>query len=338
MRRLLKLTLVGGGSGIKAVASMLRDDRRLDITLIHSTFDDGGHSGRLRRRGYGALGDIRKGLEALADPAVLTGSELGRIFGHRCKNVDDPHLDSASGGNLLLAMSLEIRSMDWQRLPEAIGFWSRILKVRGLVMPVSMDVARLHGFGISLSSPIYGQKAVDIENGGSGVFSISLMPPATIHPPAAEAVRASDIVLFCPGSFWGSIMVHSLVDGFNEAVADAVKSGCRTAMMVNPDKPTRKNGLNSSRDFVRELADSLSLRDNFVFDAVFCNDAAPSGKAAAYMAKRGMEATPFVRSDRVAINVSGAFVDWLSVSGPRLNATMIRSFTAWIFDRRRRGK
>src|SRR3954447_25465849 len=85
---------IGGGHGL---AVTLRAARQYadELTGVVSVADDGGSSGRLREAtGLPAMGDIRRCLSALAEPAYL-----GEMFEHRF-NED---LAGHALGNLVIA-------------------------------------------------------------------------------------------------------------------------------------------------------------------------------------------------------------------------------------------
>jgi uncharacterized cofD-like protein len=83
-----KVVAIGGGSGLSALLSGLKEHARvadgaapqLDITAIVTVTDDGGSSGRLRRE-FDVLppGDIRNCMVALSEDSAL----LSRLFQYR---------------------------------------------------------------------------------------------------------------------------------------------------------------------------------------------------------------------------------------------------------------
>ena len=105
----------------------------MDITAIVTVTDDGGSSGRLRRE-LGVLppGDIRNCLVALADDESL----LSPLFQHRFAEGD---LSGHSFGNLFLAALTEVSG----ELRPGVQESSRVLKIRGRVLPSTLEQIRL---------------------------------------------------------------------------------------------------------------------------------------------------------------------------------------------------
>jgi uncharacterized cofD-like protein len=127
-----RIAALGGGTGL---ASLLRGIKHapVDITAIVTVTDDGGSSGRLRRE-LGVLppGDIRNCLVALADDESL----LSRLFQHRFAEGD---LSGHSFGNLFLAALTEVSG----GFDLAVQESSRVLKIRGRVLPSTLEQIRL---------------------------------------------------------------------------------------------------------------------------------------------------------------------------------------------------
>jgi uncharacterized cofD-like protein len=132
MPRRPAITALGGGTGL---SSLLRGLKLapVDLTAIVTVADDGGSSGRLRRElGILPPGDIRNCLVALADDESL----MGKLFQHRFADGD---LSGHPFGNLFLAALTEVTG-DFDL---AIQECSRVLKIRGAVVPSTLDQVRL---------------------------------------------------------------------------------------------------------------------------------------------------------------------------------------------------
>src|SRR5215210_4582378 len=89
----MKVVAIGGGHGL-AVTLRAAAAYADSLTAVVTVADDGGSSGRLREAtGLPAMGDIRRCLSALAEPATL-----GEMFEHRF----DDELDGHALGNLMI--------------------------------------------------------------------------------------------------------------------------------------------------------------------------------------------------------------------------------------------
>ena len=226
----LKVVCIGGGTGLSTllrgikqyVASNGGGCRTFDmdrLTAIVSVSDDGGSSGRLIDE-FGVLppGDIRNCLVALANEDEM----MSQLFEYRFDSEGD--LQGHSVGNLLL-----IALMDMQgTFPSAIQEASKVLAVRGRILPVTLDAtvlcAELVNGGIvrgesaipdrSDRSPIkHVFLARRAENGGCATPCDDADHPEPIRalPEAAEAIRDADAVIIGPGSLFTSILPNIAV-------------------------------------------------------------------------------------------------------------------------------
>jgi uncharacterized cofD-like protein len=208
VRRRPRIAALGGGTGL---ASLLRGLKRepLDLTAIVTVADDGGSSGRLRRE-LGVLppGDIRNCLVALADDESL----LGTLFQHR---FSDGGLSGHSFGNLFLAALAEVTgSFDL-----AIQECSRVLKIRGRVLPSTLESISLWAERMAGGPPVNGETAIG--EGDGPCRRVWLEPEPRAHGPAVQAVEEADLVLLGPGSLFTSVLPHLAVPEIARAVAGA---------------------------------------------------------------------------------------------------------------------
>ncbi|MCC6830408.1 MAG: YvcK family protein [Thermoleophilia bacterium] len=201
------IAALGGGTGL---SSLLRGLKRapVDLTAIVTVADDGGSSGRLRRE-LGVLppGDIRNCLVALADDESL----MGRLFQHRFADGD---LSGHPFGNLFLAALAEVTG----NFDLAVQECSRVLKIRGSVLPSTLQHVRLW------AERADGQHVCGETNIASGVGAcrrVWLDPPPVAHRPAIEALANADIIVLGPGSLFTSVLPHLAVPEIAEAVATA---------------------------------------------------------------------------------------------------------------------
>ncbi|MFN8122282.1 MAG: gluconeogenesis factor YvcK family protein [Thermoleophilia bacterium] len=201
------IAALGGGTGL---SSLLRGLKRapVDLTAIVTVADDGGSSGRLRRE-LGVLppGDIRNCLVALADDESL----MGKLFQHRFADGD---LSGHPFGNLFLAALAEVTG----NFDLAVQECSRVLKIRGSVLPSTLQHVRLW------AERADGQHVCGETNIAAGLGAcrrVWLDPPPVAHPPAIEALASADIIVLGPGSLFTSVLPHLAVPEIAEAVATA---------------------------------------------------------------------------------------------------------------------
>ena len=228
----LRIAVVGGGNGIpnvlRGLAAESRAGRKLAITAIVATADDGGSSGRIRaERGGVPPGDLRNCLLALGDDS----EPWGALFAHRYAGAGA--LAGHSLGNLML-MALAERTGSWI---EAVAAAGRHLGARGKVIPatpvgLALEGETIHGEHISGESRIGAAP--------SAIRRVWFDPP---HPaPSAgvlEALAEADLIVLGPGSLFTSLLPVLLIRG----VADAIRrsKGLRVLvgnLMTQPGETT----------------------------------------------------------------------------------------------------
>jgi uncharacterized cofD-like protein len=194
---------VGGGHG---QAATLRAARRFagSLTAVVSVADDGGSSGRLRRRlGIVPPGDLRKCLVALASE----DSALAEAFEHRFEGSD---LDGHPLGNLLLVGLFSTTGDVQAGLDEA----AKLLGAVGRVVPAAMEPVVLKAE--AAGGEIEGQTAVMQT---CHIQRVSLVPEdPKVTPSALEAMSRADQIVLGPGSLYTSVLAAATVPGIREAL------------------------------------------------------------------------------------------------------------------------
>jgi uncharacterized cofD-like protein len=207
-----RVVVVGGGTGSYTVLMGLkRYTKRL--TAVVTMADDGGSSGRLRDElGQLPQGDIRRCLVALSANRHLN-QVLRKLFEYRFEKGEG--LQGHSFGNLLLAALTEVTGS----LEQAIFYASKLLNVRGCVLPVTTDDVRLAA-ELEDDTIIWGEKNIDVRvvKPNVRIRYVFLRPSARVYPPAAEAIRNADILVIGPGDLYTSIVPNLLVQGVPEAI------------------------------------------------------------------------------------------------------------------------
>lgn len=130
-----KVVVLGGGTGMSTLLKGLKQFP-IDITAIVSVCDDGKSTGRLREEfNTPAVGDIRKVIVSLAEK----DSVFGDVINYRFQTTSD--LNGHTVGNLILTALSEITG----NLSDAIESISKILKLKGRVLPLTEDCVTLMG-------------------------------------------------------------------------------------------------------------------------------------------------------------------------------------------------
>lgn len=206
----IKVVALGGGTGLSSLLRGLKAFSN-NITAIVVVSDDGGSSGRLQREVPSLSlppGDIRNCLAALADEEPL----MTRLLQYRFS--ESAHeLEGHSIGNLLIA-ALEDITGDFE---EAIRETSRVLAIRGKVLPPTLDSVQLCA-RLTDGSTVLGESAI----GRCGApIDYVYLDPATPEPlpEALDAIAAADLIVIGPGSLYTSVIPNLLVPRIAGAIA-----------------------------------------------------------------------------------------------------------------------
>ncbi|WP_422662010.1 gluconeogenesis factor YvcK family protein [Pannus brasiliensis] len=204
-----KIVAIGGGTGLSTLLRGLKQ-YSANITAIVTVADDGGSSGRLRREmGILPPGDIRNCIAALADEERL----LTELFQYRFHAGDG--LSGHSFGNLFLTAMTEITG----DLERAIDASSRVLAIRGKVLPATLTDVRLWA-EMDDGRVIEGESKITEANGR--ILRIGCHPADPPALPAAlRAIEEADYIIIGPGSLYTSVIPNLLVPQIRDALAVA---------------------------------------------------------------------------------------------------------------------
>ena len=204
-----KIVVIGGGTGVFTVLTGLKD-YSFDLTAIVTTADDGGSSGILREE-FGILppGDIRRVLVALSSDSPV----LANLFNYRFEN--GTGLKGHSFGNLFLTALERITGDFNQAVKEA----SKILGIKGRVIPVTLDYTRLFA-RLENDFIVVGESNIDVpkHDGSLSIEEVFLNPEPKANKEAIKAIKEADIIVVGPGDLYTSIIPNFLVKGIKEAV------------------------------------------------------------------------------------------------------------------------
>lgn len=204
-----KVVAVGGGTGLSTLLRGLKAYTS-NITAIVTVADDGGSSGRLREElGILPPGDIRNTLVALADTEPL----METLFQYRFQRGEG--LQGHTFGNLFLASLTEVTG-DFEL---AIRESSRVLAVRGRVLPATLDSVRLQA---TFTDGTTAQGESHITAQGKQIAKLELLPTKVQPvPEALEAIAEADLIVIGPGSLFTSLLPHFLIPEMVEAIRAA---------------------------------------------------------------------------------------------------------------------
>ncbi|MDE2311701.1 MAG: YvcK family protein [Patescibacteria group bacterium] len=242
-----KVVIIGGGTGTFTLLKGLKK-YPLKLSVIVSSADDGGSTGRLRREwGVFPPGDIRQCLVGLsaANPRVLEAFSYrfsqGKLAGHVAGNILIAALEKIIGG-----------------ITPAIEILSKWLKVSGEVIPATVRPTTLVA-KFENGRVVIGEHNIDEpkKNPRSRIKKLVLRPASRANPRALAAVASADAIVFGPGDLYTSILPSLLPGGLTGAIN---KSPAKKIMVTNiMTKPGQTDGFTAA-DFVSELKKYLGAK------------------------------------------------------------------------------
>ena len=279
-KQIKKIVCLGGGTGVSVVLSGFKK-YPLDLTAIVTVFDSGGSSGKLRKElGILPLGDVRQCLVALSNETNLTD-----LFHYR---FGKGTLKGHNFGNLLIAAATESTG----GLDKAIDKISKILNIKGKVVPVTLDRADIIAILKNNKKIKEEEKIINCPYLSKvGVKKLFLEPEVKANPKAISAIQNADLIIIAPGKFYTSIIPLFLVKGISEA---ARKSPAKKVFVCNLMTQVGNTDGFSVIDFLTILEKYLGkdIIDYFIFN---------TGKLSVNQVKEAREVFPkadFIKYDK----------------------------------------
>ncbi|HDN86341.1 MAG: hypothetical protein DRP68_01160 [Candidatus Omnitrophota bacterium] len=209
-----RVVTIGGGTGLSTILEGLKEYTS-NITAIVAVADEGGSSGRLREE-FGILppGDIRNCLVSLAEAPQL----MRDLFQYRFE--EGKGIKGHSFGNLFITALTEVTGS----FEEAIEESSKVLAIKGKVIPSSLDRIRLKAQYLDGSTK-EGEDKIPKEE--KPIKRVWIIPEdAKPNPQAIEAIKQAEIIILGPGSLFTSILPNLLIKEITQAICsrkDALK-------------------------------------------------------------------------------------------------------------------
>lgn len=256
------IVTIGGGTGTFVVLSALKDFP-VRLTAIVSMSDDGGSTGILRDH-YGVLppGDVRRALVALSESSEM----MRELFNYRFTNGG---LNGHSFGNLFLS-TLEKVTGDFDK---ALKETSRLLNIKGEVVPVTLDDVRLLA-RLNDGKLLYGETHIDIPKtkNRSGIKKVWLEPEGKLNPRVGKVLQKADLIVICPGDLYTSIIPNLLVKGMRQEIRKSKAKKVYFCSLMT--KAGETNGF-KAEDFLNKLEEYIG---EGVLDYAVFNNKKPSQK------------------------------------------------------------
>lgn len=260
MERKCNICTIGGGSGMPIVNKALIQAGFLNINSIVTTFDSGGDTGRMRTDERGrilAFSDYWRALISLWKDGdrKLGWEEMLRYRDGRGRNFGNIFFQflSEKQGNL--------SSVD-RVFSELTG-----ADLCGSVIPVSNSPANIY-FRTMSGKEYCGEHYLDdLRMSLDKVEKIWLSPEVEANPNAAKALENSDVIIICPGSMYGSVLINFLPKGMKEAFK---KSKAKKILMTNITSVANENDKYDQDNYISKFSEYLG--DKNPFDLVLMVD------------------------------------------------------------------
>lgn len=199
---------IGGGHGLSTILSGIRNIENINISAIVTVADDGGSTGRLRRRyTIPAMGDVRNVLLALSDSEPL----LHDLMNYRFEGEDNMDIAGHSLGNLILTALTEMTGS----FDEAIRITSQMLKINGVIIPSTLQNVTL--FALMDDDTIVKGEA-NIPSLIHNIDKVFYDKEVKANEKAIEAINDADLIIYGIGSLYTSILPNTIIPGIREAL------------------------------------------------------------------------------------------------------------------------
>jgi uncharacterized cofD-like protein len=214
-----RMVALGGGHGLYTMLTALRTVTT-DLTAVVTVADDGGSSGRIRRE-FDVLppGDLRMALAALSGPADRD-QDWAELYQHRLGGTGA--LAGHPVGNLVLTGLFErmgdpVAALDL--LGRSLGAVGRVLPMSEVPLDLVATIEPHDRDDPVRGRRIRGQSAIASSPGR--VREVAIRPAdAPACRAATDAVRAADVVVLGPGSWFTSVLPHLLLPELARAVVE----------------------------------------------------------------------------------------------------------------------
>ena len=202
------VVIIGGGHGTSTILKGIKNINNINISAIITVADDGGSTGRLRQYyDIPAMGDIRNVIISLADSESL----LEKLMNFRFDGEADEDIIGHNMGNLILTSLTQITGS----FSQAINMLSELLKVKGDIIPSSLDLITL--FAIMEDDTIVkGER--NIPNKNNRIKKVYYEKKVQPNQNAINAINEADYIIYGIGSIYTSILANVIIEEIKESI------------------------------------------------------------------------------------------------------------------------
>ena len=196
------VAVIGGGTGLSVMLRGLKPIPDINLSAIVTVADDGGSTGRIRRQFHiPAMGDIRSVMCAMAEEETMFTSLMNFRF-----DGDDSDVGGHNLGNLILTALTQTSGS----FMEAIRAFSKFLKVRGNIIPSSLQVITLYAI-MEDGTIVRGES--NIPKFSNRIEKVFYQDDVEATREALQAIHEADIIFYGIGRLYTSIMPNLIVNG-----------------------------------------------------------------------------------------------------------------------------
>lgn len=205
----MKVTVIGGGHGLSVILKGLVKYDDFDVRAVVTVADDGGSTGRLRKRyKLPAMGDIRNVMLAM-------GSEEGlfaKLMDYRFDGNED--VGGHNLGNLILTALSDITG----NFNEAISSISKILNVKGEIIPSTTETINLYA---QMDDGVIVRGESNIPEYKHYIDHVFYDHDVEATQRAIQVIEDADVIIFGLGSLYTSIIPNLIIEDLRKAIVNS---------------------------------------------------------------------------------------------------------------------
>ncbi|MBE6109044.1 MAG: uridine diphosphate-N-acetylglucosamine-binding protein YvcK [Erysipelotrichaceae bacterium] len=267
MNKPKNVVIIGGGHGQSAICRGIKNIENLKISAIVTVADDGGSTGRLRKRFHiPAMGDIRNVMIALAESESL----MGNLMDYRFEDTDGDESDV--GGHNLGNLILTALTQQCGSFMEAVQTIGKVLNVKGNIIPATTQVITLYAM---MDDGVIVKGEANIPTRHNRIRKVFYQEPVHAVPEAVAALKNADLIIYGIGSVYTSILPNIIIDEMRDALnASKAKKVYFCNAMTQPGET---DGFS-----LEDHVEALKSHGAPVDEVVFASDSLPEKLIARY--------------------------------------------------------
>lgn len=235
-----KIVVIGGGTGLSSMLKGMKRLENVDLTAVVTVADDGGSTGRIRDiYNVPAVGDIRHVLCAMADEE--DEGFFSDLLNYRFEGSKD--IGGHNLGNLIFLAMINTTGS----FMGAIESISRVLNVKGNILPSTLDVVTLYAM-MKDGALVRGEK--NIPTVYNSIDHVFYQTDVKAYKPAIDAIENADLIIYGIGSLYTSIMPNLIISDISKAIE---KNPCKKIYFCNAmSQPGETDGY-TVQDHIRAI-------------------------------------------------------------------------------------